>query len=143
MANLEIVFSSNECDIFYNNSLHIVQTFWKGVYVNEEPFRKILDEIINVLELKNASIIIADARDMYAITPKDQEWILDSWYPRAVKAGFRYQGLILNKDTFSELTVKTISNQYDTATVTTQYFSSPSDALDWVREIQEAGAERR
>ena len=141
MSNLEIIFSSVECDIFYNNDLHIVQTFWKGVYVSDEPFRRILDEIINVLVLKNASIIIADARDMYIISPGDQEWILNSWYPRAVKAGFRYQGLILNKDTFSELAVKTISNQYDTSTVTTKYFSSPSEALDWVREIQEAGAE--
>ena len=141
MSNLEIIFSSVECDIFYNNDFHIVQTFWKGVYVSDEPFRRILDEIINVLVLKNASIIIADARDMYVISPCDQEWILNSWYPRAVKAGFRYQGLILNKDTFSELAVKTISNQYDTSTVTTKYFSSPTAALDWVREIQEAGAE--
>ena len=142
MSNLEIIFSSAECDIFYNNNLHIVQTFWKGVYVSDEPFRNILDEIINALKLKNASIVIADARDMYVISPDDQEWILTSWYPRAVKAGFRYQGLILNKDTFSELAVKTISNQYDASTVTTQYFSSPSEALDWVREIQETGAEK-
>ncbi len=142
MSNLEIIFSSVECDIFYNNDLHIVQTFWKGVYVSDEPFRKILDEIVIALELKKASIIIADAREMYVISPNDQEWILNSWYPRAVKAGFRYQGLILNKDTFSELTVKTISNQYDASTVTTQYFSSPSEALEWVREIQEAGAEK-
>ena len=142
MPNLEIIFSSDECDIFYNTNLHIVQTFWKGVYVNDEPFRRILDEIINALELKKASIIIADAREMYVISPNDQEWILNSWYPRAVKAGFRYQGLILNKDTFSELAVKTISNQYDSSTVTTQYFNSPSDALEWVKEIQEAGAEK-
>ena len=142
MPNLEIIFSSDECDIFYNTNLHIVQTFWKGVYVNDEPFRRILDEIINALELKKASIIIADAREMYVISPNDQEWILNSWYPRAVKAGFRYQGLILNKDTFSELAVKTISNQYDSSTVTTQYFNSPSDALEWVRELQDAGAEK-
>lgn len=142
MPNLEIIFSSDECDIFYNTHLHIVQTFWKGVYVSDEPLRRILNEIIIVLELKKASIIIADAREMYVINPNDQEWILNSWYPRAVKAGFRYQGLILNKDTFSELAVKTISNQYDASTVTTQYFSSPSEALDWVREIQEAEAEK-
>ena len=141
MSNLETIYASRECDIFYNKDLHIVQTFWKGVYVTEEPFRKILDEIINVVELKKASIIIADARDMYVISPQNQEWIINSWYPRAVKAGFRYQGLILSKDTFSELTVKKISEKYDESTVTTHYFSSPSEALDWVREIQEASAE--
>lgn len=110
--------------------------------MNEEPFRKILDEIINVLEQKQASIIIADARDMYVINSNDQEWILNSWYPRAIKAGFRYQGLILNKDTFSEITIKKITKEYDSSTVTTQYFSSTSEALDWVRELQETGAVR-
>jgi len=139
MSNLELIYQSEECDIFYNKDLHIVQTFWKGVYFTDERFRIILDEIINAVDAKQASIIIADARDMFAISQPNQEWILKSWYPRAVKAGFRYQGLILNKDTFSELTVKQISNEYDSSTVVTHYFSSPSEGLDWVRELQEAG----
>ena len=136
MSDLEIVYCSKECDIFYNHTLNIIQTFWKGVYANEERFREILDEIIRALENKKVSIIIADARDMFVISQADQEWILTSWYPRAVEAGFRYQGLILNKNSFSELTVKTISNKYDKSTITTKYFDSPSAALEWVREIQ-------
>jgi hypothetical protein len=138
MSDLELIFQSTECDIFYNRDLNIVQTFWKGVYFSDERFRKILDEIINTIELKKCSIIIADARDMFAISQPNQEWILKSWYPRAVRAGFRYQGLILNKDTFSELTVKQISNEYDSSTIITHYFRTHSEALDWVRELQES-----
>jgi hypothetical protein len=139
MSDLELIFQSTECDIFYNRDLNIVQTFWKGVYFTDDRFRKILDEIINTVALKRCSIVIADARDMFAISQPNQEWILKSWYPRAVKAGFRYQGLILNKDTFSELTVKQVSNEYDSLTVITHYFRTHSEALDWVRELQEAG----
>ncbi len=139
MSKLVLIYQSPECDIFYNEDLNIIQTFWKGVYFTDERFRLILDEIINVMDQKKVSIIVADARDMFAISQPNQEWILKSWYPRAVKAGFRYQGLILNKDTFSELTVKQISNEYDSSTVVTHYFRSPSEALDWVRELQEAG----
>ena len=72
---------------------------------------------------------------MLIITQKDRQWTIDDWYPRAVKAGFRNQGLILSKDTFNELTVKQISANYDNAIITTKYFTSPSHALDWVREI--------
>ena len=136
MSDLEVVYTSNECDIFFRRTLNIIQTFWKGVYANEERFRAILDEIIKALELKKAFIIIADARQMYVISQADQDWIINNWYPRAIKAGFRYQGLILNKNSFSELTVKMISRQYDSTTVMTKYFDSPSDALEWVREIQ-------
>lgn len=139
MNSLEVSYSSPECDIFYNRDLHIIQTFWKGIYVNEERLRGILNEIIKVLGEMNSSVIIADARQMYIIRPEDQEWILKDWYPRAIAAGFRYQGLILNKDSFSELAIKKIVEEYDAATITTQYFDSPSSALDWVRELQEAG----
>ncbi len=136
MANIETLFSSAECDIFYNKDLHIIQSLWKGVYIKDEGFRKILDAIIASLEKKQASIIIADARNMHVISNNDQEWILNSWYPRAVNAGFRYQGLILSKDTYNELAVKKISNKYDEKKITTQYFRTPAEALEWVREIQ-------
>ncbi len=136
MSKIEILFSGAECDIFYNRELHIIQTLWKGLYVQDEPFRFILDEIIVGLKLKQTPIIIADAREMHIITKNDQDWILESWYPRAVAAGFRYQGLILSKDTYNEVTVKKISQNYDDKIITTQYFRSPMDALDWVREIQ-------
>ena len=136
MFKIEILFSSAECDIFYNRELQIIQTLWKGLYVQDEPFRYILDEIIVGLQSKQTPIIIADARDMHIITKKDQDWILESWYPRAVAAGFRYQGLILSKDTYNEVTVKKISTNYDDKIITTQYFRSVMDAMDWVRVIQ-------
>jgi hypothetical protein len=136
MSKTEILFTNPECDIFYNKELQIIQTLWKGLYVQDEPLRRILDQIIEALELKQASIVVADAREMHIISKSDQDWILDSWYPRAVRAGFRHQGLILSKDTYNELTIKKISGQYDDTLVTTQYFRSPLQALEWVREIQ-------
>jgi hypothetical protein len=136
MANLELFYKSDECDIYYNADLHIIQSRWKGIYVEGERLREIFNELINALKLRHASIIIADAREMLIITQQDQQWTIDDWYPRAIQAGFRYQGLILSKNTFNELTVKKISNKYDRAIITTQYFQSPSDALDWVREIR-------
>lgn len=136
MSKIEILFTSSECDIFYNQELHIIQTLWKGLYIQDKPFRYILDEIIVGLSLKQTPIIIADAREMHIITKNDQDWILESWYPRAVEAGFRYQGLILSQDTYNEIMVKKISNNYDNKIITTQYFRTPMDALDWVREIQ-------
>ena len=141
MANIQKFFLSDECDIFYNEDLHIVQSVWKGVYAEGETLRKIFNELIHALESKKASIIIADAREMLIINQNDQQWTINDWYPRAIAAGFRYQGLILSKDTFNELTVKRISKEYDEALITTQYFNSPSDALDWVREIREVGNE--
>lgn len=135
MANLVPFFISTECDIYYNPQLKIIQSRWKGVYVEGMRLQEIFNELIYALETYRCNTIIADAREMLIISQKDRQWTIDDWYPRAVKAGFRNQGLILSKDTFNELTVKQISANYDDAIITTKYFTSPSVALDWVREI--------
>lgn len=135
MANLQAFYLSNECDIYFNKQLSIIQSRWKGVYVEGQRFYDILDQLILALDEYGCSTIIADAREMFVISEKDRRWTIDSWYPRAVKAGFRNQGLILSKGTFSELSVKQITSNYDEQTITTKYFLSPSEALDWVREI--------
>lgn len=135
MAKLEALFVSPECDIYYNTELHIVQSRWKGVYAEGQRLQEIFDQLILALQVKKCSMIIADAREMFVISPKDRQWTIDEWYPRAVKAGFKYQGLILSKDTFNELSVKQISAHYDENKVSTMYFTSPSVALDWVRSV--------
>jgi hypothetical protein len=140
MANLEPLYTSAECDIFFNSNLHIIQSRWKGKYVEGTALKMIFEQLILALESKKCSIIVADAREMLIISQADQEWTISNWYPRAIKAGFRHQALILSKDTFNERNVKKISENYDAEVVTTQYFKSPSDALEWVREIRRGSA---
>ena len=142
MANLQKIFLSDECDIYYNSELHIIQSRWKGIYVEGERLKEIFNMLILALDLKKTEIIVADARDMLAISPADQQWTIEDWYPRAVRAGFRFQGLVLSKNTYNELAVKRISNQYDDSFITTQYFETPSEALKWVRDIRN-GVETR
>jgi len=136
----ETLYASNECDIFYLPELHAIMSVWKGIYVEGERLREIFNELIFALEKKKTSIIIADARDMKIISYEDQQWTLDDWYPRAVKAGFRNQGLILTHDTFNEVTVKKISQKYDDAVITTQYFDTPNEALEWARYVHNLDA---
>ena len=94
MENMQQLYTSIECDIFYYSKLHVVFSVWKGVYVEGERLRQIFDELIKALELTGTSIIIADARNMMIIPYQDQQWTIEDWYPRAVEAGFKYQGLI-------------------------------------------------
>ncbi len=129
--NNETLFTSDECDIFYNKEMHVIMSQWKGIFVEGERLRFIFNQLIRGLELKKTSVIIADAREMKIIPFKDQQWTVDDWYPRALRAGFRHQGLILSKDTFNEVTVKKITQSYDEEIVTTNYFETPEKAFEW------------
>jgi hypothetical protein len=133
MNALTLLFSSNECDIYYNEELEVIQTRWKGIYVSGNEFRKILDEMISALAAKKASTIIADARNMKVIAEADRQWIIDDWYPRALAAGFRCQALVVTKDTFNEQAIKLIVMKYNDDDVKTRYFTVPEDAYSWVK----------
>jgi hypothetical protein len=119
------------CDIFYNQKLKAVQTLWKGFLSEGDDFRLILNHIIDVLEEFNAELIIADARQLKIITFEDQKWIIDDWYPRAVKAGFRTEALIVTPESYSEQSIKKIVKSYDTSLVTTWYFTSYDQVEEW------------
>ena len=77
MAKLEPFFISPECDIYYNSELHIIQSRWKGVFAEGNRLFEILDQLILALEARNCSIIVADAREMFVISPKDRQKIVD------------------------------------------------------------------
>jgi len=128
-----LLFSSKECDIFFNESLKAIQTKWKGIYIKDEGFRNILNEIIKALEKEKVSVIVADAREMKIIAEADRQWIVDEWYPRALEAGFRCQALIVSRDSFNEQALKLIVMKYNDELVKTRYFIAPEDAEEWVR----------
>jgi hypothetical protein len=139
MRPLERLFSHPACEIYHNEDLNVIQTVWNDVQVNSDEFRTILNAIIKALRQTSATIILADARRMSPIKIDDQEWILKDWYPRAVEQGFEYQGLILAPESFNEMAVKEISEQYENHVVTTHYFTTVNEALAWIKEIKMAG----
>ncbi len=139
MKPLERLYAHPGCEIFYNVELNLVQTVWKGIDVTSDNFRKILNEIINALIFSSSNVVLADARRMPPISNTDQEWILNDWYPRAVKAGFRYQGLVLAKNSYNEMAVKELSHQYDKWVVSTHYFTTINEALGWIKELKTVG----
>jgi len=141
MDQIELHFTSKECDISYNVSLNAVQTRWKGFYVSGKDLYIILDSVIALMKLKKSPLVIADAREMKIISGEDQKWIVQDWYPRALEAGFRYEALIVSKNTFNELTVKKIVGSYDEEKLKTEYFITPEEALEWAKGVMENSIE--
>lgn len=138
MKPLERLFSHRACEIFHNEDLNIIQSVWNDVEVDSAEFRTILNALVKALRQTSSNTILADARRMFPITPEDQDWILNDWYPRAVNAGFQYQGLVLAPESYNDLAVKQISNQYENHVVTTHYFTTVNEALSWIKEVQMA-----
>jgi hypothetical protein len=134
MLQLDLHFESDPCIIYFNPKLNCVHTVWKGDYSGGQGFHTILNEIVALLEKKKIGLIVADARKMKLISTADQKWIVDDWYPRALKAGFYCQALIVSEATLNEMTIKQIVDVYDENQVRTKYFKSYDDAEAWIIE---------
>ena len=131
-----IFFDNEICTIWYNTGLQAVETKWKGEYASGKEFEEIHNAIIRCLAENNASIIVADATFMRVITSKDQQWIVDDWYPRAIDDGFKYEALITGNNSFNEATIRNIVHHYDEDKIITRYFSTYDEAVAWVKKIQ-------
>jgi hypothetical protein len=133
MKILKTLYTGRYCKIYHNEELDIIQTEWKEGIEGDE-FRSILNKIIEALKETKTSIILADARRMSMIWKEDRQWIINTWYPNAVKAGFRCQALIVTEDSYNELSLKEIVEHYDDQIIETAYFTSFTDAFVWVKE---------
>lgn len=131
--NRELLFSHQACDVLYNPQLKAVETRWKGPSAEGSALYRILDSVIDAMQLKNTGVVIADARQMNAINHQDTAWITNDWYPRALAAGFRYEALIVTDYTFNAVTVRKIVRTYDEKKLKTAYFKTLPGAYDWVK----------
>jgi hypothetical protein len=134
MNDIPYFFQNEACNIFYNEELKVVETSWRPIQKEGVQLQEILNKIIELLTLQQSAVIIADARQMRRINEADIEWIGQVWYPNAVKAGFRYEALIVSADSFDNLSIKKIVDRYyDEITLHTGYFWKHEHAVHWIK----------
>lgn len=138
MKPLERLFSHPACEIYFNEDFHLIQTVWNAVEVNSKEFRLILNNTSKALRIRKVNAVIADVRRMHPLLVEDQRWLLEDWYPRALKDGFQYQGLVITPESYNDLAIKKLIQENDGYQVTTHYFTTINEALGWVREMVES-----
>jgi len=134
MDNRELLFSFYACDVYYNPELKAIESSWKGPSAEGAELYEILDSLIEGLKMKDSSVIIADARKMQMIIPKDIQWTSEKWYPRALAAGWRYEALVVTDYTFNLVAVRKIVRTYDEKKLRTAYFKTLPGAYEWVKD---------
>lgn len=89
--------------------------------------------ILSGIDVYKCSTVIADARLMNMIWKEDRKWILENWYPRAIKAGFRRQAFIISEDSYSALAIKEIIKNLKYPLVETAIFPESDQAVRYAK----------
>jgi hypothetical protein len=130
MAPITVLNDPNASMWYYPESKivhHQVHQFFFG-----PTFRDIMNKGIETLQKNGAHKWLADDRAVAAWAPEDMEWGNADWFPRAVKAGWKYWAIIMPEKAVGKMTVKKLADSYSARGVQTKVFSTPEDGIKWL-----------
>lgn len=127
----EIVFDKPYLTIHWNPSDRIVMMEWKD-FVYGEEFRQALDKGLSIVIENKTNRWLADLRHLGVLSPGDQKWSNENWFPRAHNAGLTRMALVLPERAVAKMGVNNIMKKVADDTLVTNYFKSVDDAYNWL-----------
>lgn len=112
---------------------------WKG-FACDEPFQTALDRGLSELSARKGRRWLADLRRLGVLSPEDQKWAGEDWYPRAVQAGLRSMAIVMPKRAIAKMAVSgglradPLQAFFAASPLTVQYFSEIEAARQWLKE---------
>ncbi len=79
-----------------------------------------------------ASKWLSDDRKNGALPRADAQWGKEIWFPRTLKAGWKYWALIVPKSAAGESSVKRLLEDYAKAGLIASVFTEPADGMAWL-----------
>jgi hypothetical protein len=77
------------CTIRHDEANHCIIIVWRQ-YATQMQFRYIHEKLLSLICQHHADKILGDDTALPAIPSEDRFWIIDEWFPRAVKCGLRF-----------------------------------------------------
>jgi hypothetical protein len=103
-------------------------------YVWGETFREALNRGVSLFIEHGASKWLSDDRANAALSQADTDWAMNDWFPRVLKAGWKYWGIVLPENVIGQINMKRFIAAYSARGVTTQVFSDPVAAMSWLEK---------
>jgi len=127
-------YRSEVADIDYNADVQCVQITWKG-YASSKDFRNPLNAGLDILKENQAERWMANTKNLGVISPEDQDWTSNNWFPRAIEAGSKKMALIKPSDVFSQISIEDIMEEARKAEpLEDKFFEQMEEALSWLAQ---------
>jgi hypothetical protein len=128
-------------DVFYNQPGVAVVTWeaaigaarieWQG-WANPTEFAAANDAIITALKRHRGTKALGDGRNMKVIQQSDQDWIIQSWFPRAIAAGMTRLAVILSKSGLAQMIIEDLVARVPGNKLDVAYFATAKEATAWL-----------
>jgi hypothetical protein len=129
----EIILIQNEYAtlVYYPDTKIVQHTIHKPI--GGQELRDVLTTGTKTLREYQASKWLSDDRGNSALSPEDTEWGMKEWFPRAIKAGWKYWALVVPQDILGRMNMKEVVDSYFEQGLRIAVFTNPEDALKWLK----------
>jgi len=117
------------CTVNYDARIPAIVVVWRR-YVTSLQLRFVHEKVLEMIAAHGAHKILGDDTELSVIHPRDQEWILQDWLPRAFKAGLKAAASKRPSGYFGRLSTTSIQAQAEE--LRHQAFDDIASARDWL-----------
>jgi hypothetical protein len=75
---------------------------------------------------------LSDDRNNSALAQNDVAWSKTDWFPRVMKAGWKYWALVQPEKVIGQMNMDRIVKDYSEKGLTVKIFSDPDEAMKWL-----------
>jgi len=127
----QIVFESDFGSIFYNARTNCAGIIWYR-QVNSEQYRFLFSKCEDIVRLYHTPSWVSDYRNQGVIQPADQQWMVSTIFPEAVRQGLRRVANVYSEDQHNEDYRKRIKETALRLGVEIEFFTDRKQAEDWI-----------
>lgn len=127
----EVILDNEFATLWYDPAAKIISHQIKK-FIPTPQLKELLNKGNDVMKTKGAKKWLSDDRNNGALPQDAQEWSAQDWFPRMVKAGWKFWALLVPGTTVGQLSIKRRAEEYSKAGVTTQVFSDAEAAQKWL-----------
>ncbi len=129
---MELIAENGQLKLYYDNENHWLYADWFG-RVKDELVKEGLDMIAKGFESKQTSVLLNDNTNLLGTWTGVIQWIINDWYPRALKAGYKKVAFIYSPDAFTKFSVDALRKQDKDSPVEQMSFKNISEAKNWLQ----------
>jgi hypothetical protein len=131
------ILATKELTLWYHEETKIVHHELHR-YPGASTLEAALESGLAVLRQHGAHKWLSDDRSGGALPKAHHEWAETNWGPRAAKAGWKYWALIPPTEVLGQMNMVRIKEIYASLGVRASLFTTPDDALEWLKHCHEA-----
>ena len=117
------------CTVNFDARIPGIVVVWKR-YVTSLQLRFVNEKLLESIAEHGAQKVLGDDTGLSAIHPRDQEWILKDWMPRAFRAGLKAAASKRPSGYFGRVSTATIQSQ--AVELAHQDFDDLASAREWL-----------